>query len=301
MQFLSGTITTMMLYLSSIWENFLVQQISDDGGFIIRPDFTPVADAHKEFGLESPPWFYLNSIKPNSYGAQIVSSDSVEAMDILNHNCSVNFQLYMGDGGPNYGGYASLNLGSDSECLLSSSNCGGIGVIFESTPSSNKLKVKVGESSTQTNDDIFRELREQWMTVNVDFITFNGTTDDRALFVDIDGNTIFENGIRWSKHDLQIDPTWFQNMSFVGENIDGDEHIVQGIYMKCVNGFTPYFFDPNDSSLSDDMELSSTRRPFRHPVSLALSIFGINFLVLFVLVVYRARRRQAQYRMLVDE
>ena len=72
-------------------------------------DIKYFSGAHTEVGPDGTPWFYLNQLAPNSVGEQVFTRPKVEAMGLLSHNCSVGFQLYLGDGGSNYGGLGVSN------------------------------------------------------------------------------------------------------------------------------------------------------------------------------------------------
>jgi len=219
-------------------------------------DIKPFSGAYTTVGSDGTAMFYLNQLSPNSIGEQVFTRPKVEAMELLSHNCTVSFQLYIGDGGSNFGGFASWNIGAAANCLLAATTprmlslCSGIGVTFRSQQSSlgvSSVAINVGASTAATSGDVLSALRGTWIAVLVNLITYNDAADNRAVEVILNGKNLFPNQrIIWKKDVLNTGgaytsgDTWSQKMTMLGNTcLTGsgstctDNHIVKNIQYYC--------------------------------------------------------------------
>jgi len=253
-------------------------------------DIKPFAGAYTTIHTDGTPLFYLNQLSPNSAGEQVFTRPKVEAMGLLTHNCSVGFELYMGDGGSNYGGFASWNIGAAANCLLAATNahmlsaCSGIGVTFRSQKSSlgpSSVTVNVGANTQISSGDVLTSLRGKWIGVLINLITYNDASDNRAMQVFLNGNNLFPK-IPWKKDALNTGGAyttgnvWSEKMTMLGNTCltsSGatciDNHIVKNVYYYCTTKslppWTPFPTPKPTPSPTSKPTPHPTPRPTTHP------------------------------------
>jgi len=220
-------------------------------------------DGYSVIGTDGIPLSYLNKLMPNSKGEQVVNRPLVEAMGLLSNNCSIRFQLYVGDGGNNYGGFAALNIGSGADCLLAGTSaagivksCLGLGVRFSSAvgAAGTQASVNIAANLVAVSQDLTFILRDNWVAVEVDTITYSDTADNRELQVKLNGIELFPTKvIKWSKSVLNTGgeyvsgDNWSNKLTFLGFTCIGtgilgscfDNHIIKQPYYVCGKGPIP--------------------------------------------------------------
>jgi len=236
-------------------------------------------------GSVSSMWAYLTQFKEGSAGVHTITKPVVEEMNLLSTNCSLKFEMYIGDGGTNFGGFVAVNLGSSQECLLSAntpraySMCAGIGVKFVSSVAGTTAQLNLGTSVVGAVDGLASQLRGQWNQVELNFETFNNNLDHRQLTVKLDELPLF-SPIPWSKELLQASDSssevgeWTKKINFVGNTcMSGscmDNHIVRNINYICAKGNlavllappTPF---PTPAPTTAPPTLAPTFAPTSHP------------------------------------
>jgi len=262
-------------------------------------DVTALGSAHIDsFSPNSPPYFHLNEHIPRSSGAVVVSPSQIESLGVLDQNCTVNFQLYMGDVGKEYSGSSYWNMGADSGCLLHSSNpedCGGIGLLFQSSAELSAVQLNVGDSLIR-NTNILPSLLNEWISVSISLVTYNASSDSRAVFVHLFGHPVFVKAFPWHKSDLhsQIEQLpeneWSNRMTFFARNCNeygcSNEHIVQNLNFRCE--VTSPSTSPTVSMMSTKLfvlesDLSSYMKAPPLPTKVFLAYSFASCILLFVI------------------
>jgi len=231
---------------------------------------------------EGLPWFYLNDLEADTIGEQILSGPKVTKMNLLTNNCTVGFQLYIGDGPQNnFGGIASLNIGAGSACLLANPyagyKCGGIGIQILTTSQGSTIGViGSGDSSNgPTASFPYNPRRGTWSKILIYLNTLDssGMNKQRTLAVYVNGKLVSTQPIPWSVTDLNSggdSGSWSQKLTFLGSSCQTgncvDNHIVKDVYFLCGKGpLPPPIYDSALAPLDDNSTLVPTPSPTPSP------------------------------------
>jgi len=254
-------------------------------------------EGYSSTGADGVPLMYLNKLQANSKGEQVVNRPTVEAMGLLYHNCSIRFQLYIGDGpADNYGGFGAINIGSGAECLMIGTSgfgiiksCQGMGVRFQSQVGSTGTNalVNIGQNVIAQSGDLTFLLRQNWNQVQVDFITYNDELDNRIMQVKLNGIDLFPTkAIPWKKTVFNTGgayvsgDSWSNKITFLGwtcipTGVNGpycyDNHIIKNVYYLCGTGPIPvpvHTFPPTPMPTPQPSPAPTHPRPTPRPTNL---------------------------------